>query len=150
MFQVTLANIIHILRLGTLPPVPCPSTGKYTTVTLESMIGPVASSSLSLEAAGAALMRKQSLVAVGRHLVATSQELQLLSDALSALADQDSDPAQQAIMAQRCQYASEQMLQAGKTLLPKAVLQEMGLWSPPSATTVGKSWLKSASLPPPP
>jgi hypothetical protein len=148
MFQVTLANIIHILRLCTR--LPCGARLPYTMVALESMIGPVANSSLSLEAAGAALMRKQSLVSVGRHLVTTSRELQLLSEALSALADQDSDPAQQAIMAQRCQYASEQMLLAGKTLLPKAVLQEMGLWSPPSATTVGKSWLKSASLPPPP
>jgi hypothetical protein len=107
------------------------------------MIGPVANSSVSLEAAGAALMRKQSLVSVGRHLVATGQELQLLSEALLALAGQDSEGDQQTLMAQRCQYASEQMLQAGKALLPKDVLQEMGLWSPPSAT-VGKSWLKSA------
>jgi hypothetical protein len=119
----------------------------YPTV-VESMIGPVANSSLSLEAAGAALMRKQSLVSVGRHLVATGQELQLLSEALLALAVQDSEHDQQTIMAQRCQYASEQMLQAGKALLPKAVLQEMGLWSPPSAT-VGKSWLKSAPPPTP-
>jgi hypothetical protein len=110
---------------------------------IESMIGPVANSSVSLEAAGAALMRKQSLVSVGRHLVATGQELQLLSEALLALAGQDSEGDQQTLMAQRCQYASEQMLQAGKALLPKDVLQEMGLWSPPSAT-VGKSWLKSA------
>jgi hypothetical protein len=70
------------------------------------MIGPVANSSVSLEAAGAALMRKQSLVSVGRHLVATGQDLQLLSEALLALGGQDSEGDQQTLMAQRCQYAA--------------------------------------------
>jgi hypothetical protein len=98
------------------------------------MVARVEACSVSLEAAGAALMQRQPLQAVGRHLVSAGDELLVVSKLLGALSPSDQQQQQESKdAAQRCQYASEQMILAGTSLLPAEMSK---------SKTTDKSWLK--------
>lgn len=101
----------------------------------EPMVARVESCSLSLESAGAALMQRQSLQVVGKHLIAAGQELAILSKLYAALSDQQQASVSAKDAAQRCLFASEQMILAGTNLLPVDEVSKPKLAS-------GKSWLK--------
>lgn len=101
------------------------------------MVAHVSACSVALESAGAALMQRQSLPTVGKHLVTAGLELAELSPLMGALSSSSSSLSgitDGPDAAQRCMYASEQMVRAGSNLLP--VDQS-------KAKPVGKSWLKS-------
>ena len=86
--------------------------------------------SVALEAAGKALLQRQSLQTVGKYLVTAGEALAILSKLFGELSEEHSVSKD---AGQRCGYASEQMILAGSNLLPA---------DQSKPKPAGKSWLK--------
>lgn len=94
--------------------------------TIDCMIEPVHTCSTALEAAGAAIMQRQSVNIIGQQLDLAGTSLATLADLLPRLGDEN-DASQSG---QRMLFASQKMTEAGQQL--------QGIKAPPT----GKSWLK--------
>ncbi|KAL9178637.1 hypothetical protein ACHAXT_001975 [Thalassiosira profunda] len=95
---------------------------------IDGMIVPLRQAAVSLEKAGAAIMQRESVGAVGRHLITCGESLELLSARVGMLDPSNGDAA---LSSQRMMYASEQMILAGKELTGEK-----------KETPKRKSWLK--------
>lgn len=91
-------------------------------VATEPMVIYLSSTGRLLEAAGAALLQRQPLSVLGRNLVAAGNELAILSGLYKTLASSKGQQQTTNLVvqdaAQRCLYASQQMIDAGTRLLP--------------------------------
>ena len=102
------------------------------TIHSEKMVGRVQGCGTALESAGEALMKRQSVPAIGKLLLVAAEELQQLSILIGQLSEIDEGKT----AAQRCNYAADRMSLAGNSLLP----------TDSSTTKVsGKSWLKGGA-----
>jgi len=101
------------------------------------MVARVHACSTALESAGEALMKRQSVPAIGTLLRVAGEELRQLSPLLAQLSSSAEDNNNNAA-AQRCNYAAERMVAAGTSLLPAS-----GSSNQPKA--MGKSWIKGGS-----
>jgi len=95
-------------------------------------VGRVEGCSNALESAGEALMKRQSVPAIGKLLLAAGNELADLSKLLGDLSDEQVGKDS----AQRCNYAADRMSLAANRLLP-----DDGSKPKPA----GKSWLKGGA-----
>ncbi len=90
----------------------------------------MATAGQTLEAAGAGIMMKSSLLEIGGYLTTCGGQLQLLSESISTLSPDQSNGQ---ISSQRMAYAAEKMTEAGNELML------VGGVKPKSK---GKGWLK--------
>ena len=100
----------------------------------EQMIPHLNACSTALEMSGAALLQRQPLSMLGKNLIATGQEMASIASSLQTLPNHDNAASIGKEAAQRCQYASSQMILAGTNLCPSEVTS--------NTPTTGKSWLK--------
>jgi hypothetical protein len=92
------------------------------------MIVNLGSAGVTLEAAGACILKGRPVAEVGSNLVEVGKRLQLLSEQIGALAPEQSDCT---ISSQRMAYAAEKMMEAGNELQ-----------GAPTVKSKGKGWLK--------
>jgi hypothetical protein len=105
--------------------------------TVTRMVPHVTASSEALEAAGAAILQRQSVTVVGNQLITAGKELNELSSILPAIiaSDEQQQHEEAKESAERMQNAAQLMMEAGEALLPQ---KEGG--APTKAT--GKRWIK--------
>lgn len=96
---------------------------------ITNMLGPMKSSSIFLEDAGAAILTKESDDVIGQHLISCGEALLSLSTTIVVLDESNKDCT---TSAQRMVYASEQMILAGKELIGGEKKEK----------PKGKSWIK--------
>jgi len=103
---------------------------------IDPMIEIMAMAGQTLEAAGAGIMMRQSLLDIGTYLTSCGEQLGMLSDSILILADTTSTTNNNgAISSQRMAYASEKMIEAGTEL---KLVGGNGTKTKPK----GKGWLK--------
>ena len=89
---------------------------------LINMIGPMAQVSQDLEAAGAGILQRAPLPAIGERLVKASEQLAVLATFVDDIAQSTTNPepiADGALSAQRMTFAAEKMKEAGNELQGK-------------------------------
>ena len=96
---------------------------------IERMKVPMNEAANWLEEAGAAIMRRESVDVVGKHLISCGEGLQALAMIVEGLDPSSSGEGK--LSSQRMVYASQQMILAGKELRGEK-----------KEKTVGKSWIK--------
>ena len=97
---------------------------------LDPMILTMATAGQTLEAAGAGIMMRSSLVDIGGYLTTCGEQFQSLSESIATLSPDQSNGL---ISSQRMAYAAEKMIEAGQQLM----LVTGGKDKPK-----GKGWLK--------
>jgi hypothetical protein len=101
-----------------------------------SLVQPMKACSDFLEISGAALMQRQPIYVFGKNLISAGQAMAQLSPLLESLPSNDDKMAKTIAIeaAQRCQYASAQMILAGTSLCPSTTTDDK--------QSSSKSWLK--------
>jgi hypothetical protein len=94
--------------------------------------------STAFESAGVSLLQRQPLSAFGMHLISAGEEIGSLVPLIQSLPDENDGATSITTIAneaaQRCQYASKQMILAGTNLYPASLTS--------NSQASGKSWLK--------
>jgi hypothetical protein len=96
---------------------------------LINMIGPMTQVSQDLEAAGAGILQRAPLPAIGERLVKASEQLAVLSTFVDEVAQSTTNPepiAEGTLASQRMKFAAEKMKEAGNKLQGKEKEQSKG------------------------